>query len=180
MKLLTRRKWLIGIVTLFLILLLRYLFAPAIEYASGRWQLWQFTETCPRDQLRIESFTESKLEYYFTEADYATVTIDLSTGEITDGGHRSIPSDGFNSFFPLLRFQAPFFADNKTRLIEINRVLSTLAAPTKSKNVSYRYQVHLAFWRDDHLCVYHYAREDRPKLHGLALILGTNYWFHGH
>jgi len=65
-------------------------------------------------------------------------------------------------------------------LTEIKRILTTLAAPTVSEDASYRYQVHMAFWRDNHLCVYHYARKDRPKLLGLSLALGTDYWFHEH
>jgi len=50
-----------------------------------------FLETCPRNQIRIESFAEGNREPYFTEADYATITVDLATGELTSELHRSIP-----------------------------------------------------------------------------------------
>ena len=81
---LTRRKGVIGVAALFVIFLLGLVLSPWDEYMGGYWQLWRYMKTCPLDQLRIESFTEGNLEHYFTEADYATITVNLSTGEISD------------------------------------------------------------------------------------------------
>jgi hypothetical protein len=179
MKLLHRWRWAFGAVALLITVFLSCWFSPWADYARGYWQLTRYTETCPPDQLRIEYFTETSIAHYFTEADYATITIDLFTGKSSADVHRSIPFDGFNSYNPLYSFQPQAFSSDKSRLTEIERILSNLAVPANSEKSSYRYQVHMAFWRDNHLCIFRYSRGDREKLRELASILGTGYWFHG-
>jgi hypothetical protein len=163
------------------------LFSPP-EFDETEKGLTQFLETCPDNELRIE-------RYYVTNGYQVSerITVNFTDGKlsINTGGWSRIPWTTTSRHLPpyagsgrpytgpspwlVAPGELPTSYDEH-QLSEIKSALSVITAPETTQDRSYRFFVHLAFWREKQLCIYHYPVDNLFGITELSKSLGMWFW----
>jgi 2-amino-4-hydroxy-6-hydroxymethyldihydropteridine diphosphokinase len=166
--LLSRRHLAVGLILVVGIALLAWVgngLGSLLHVAKARDRLNEYLESCPPQQVRISVvFTGPNGDQLVNVEN----TIDFVAANITHAGHVEFVHP-LHSY--LVRYMPPQYVNFSDPSFlrgdqpeRIKWYLGLMTPPSDSTLEPFRDRFHIAFWKDNHLCVYHFSREETAKV----------------